>query len=240
MTDEREGFVEMNVSTSVLDDPKWRNLHRARPDLVAVAWTAYTGALAESWRSGRPVEVIEAWPTILRFEPEQAAEVRALLIGAGLLTSDGVIPTGVWDKWFGKASRGREKLRAKWRADKAKGRSTTESEEESATESTPSSTGGSAPNPSGQSGQSLSGQALLDATRPVREAYRALLGHRRPLSSTVDAFLTELAQEFGADLAVYGIRTYGSTAPAKGKALTWVRDNLRRDSHGNSRGTEPS
>lgn len=101
----------MDVSTSILHDPKVRRLQRHAPDRWAVAMIAYVSAMCESWKAGRRVSVEDAWPVGLTYD-SLAAEA---LLQVGLVDANGLIVPRTWRSWFGKAKSRRAKTRADWR-----------------------------------------------------------------------------------------------------------------------------
>lgn len=105
-----EGFAVMDVSTSICDDPKFRRIQRQTPDLVAPAFTAYVAVASESWKAGRRVAVVDAWPTFLPY----VAEVVAALMDAKLIDHRGLIPVKAWRGWFEPARERRDKSRDRW------------------------------------------------------------------------------------------------------------------------------
>lgn len=106
-----EGFDVMDVSTSLLHDPKVRKLQRELPDRWPVAMVAYVSAMAESWKAGRRVSVEDAWPVALPFDQDCADA----LTTHGLTDESGHIAMRTWRSWFGKAKSRRAKSRADWR-----------------------------------------------------------------------------------------------------------------------------
>lgn len=106
-----EGFAVMDVSTSLLQDPKVRKLQRHAPDRWPTAMVAYVSTMAESWKAGRRVTVEDAWPVGLAYD-ELAAEA---LQQVGLIDGSGLIVPRTWRSWFGKAKQRRNKSRADWR-----------------------------------------------------------------------------------------------------------------------------
>ena len=106
----QDGFAVMDVSTSILDDQKFRKLQRLHPEAVAAGVTGYLSVLAESWKAGRRVSIEDAWPAILA--PEEATV--AALKSVGLLDRRGFLPARPWTKWFEIASKRREAARARW------------------------------------------------------------------------------------------------------------------------------
>ncbi len=111
-----DGFAVMDVSTSIVDDPKVRKLWRHAPDHAATAFAAYVATLAESWKAGRRVNVDDAWPPFLTFS-KSAIEA---LIGVELLDDDGLIPVKSWRSWFAPAAKRRRESRDRWRRYNAK------------------------------------------------------------------------------------------------------------------------
>ena len=75
-----EGFERMDVSTAIDDDPKFRALARRHPDLFAVAFTAYVGMMARSWRQGERLTAEEAWPPLLPYDPAVVGAMRDVLL----------------------------------------------------------------------------------------------------------------------------------------------------------------
>lgn len=106
-----DGFTVMDVSTDIANDPKFRLLHRERPDHVASAFMAYVAVLGESWKAGRRVSVNQAWPVVLPFD----AEVVASMVRVRLVDRSGLPPRKAWDGWFGPANERRDKSRERWR-----------------------------------------------------------------------------------------------------------------------------
>ncbi|MBV9484596.1 MAG: hypothetical protein JO246_00910 [Frankiaceae bacterium] len=106
-----EGFDVMDVSTSLPNDPKFRELARRFPDDLAPAFMAYVGTMAESWRAGERVTVDVAWPSIL---PRSDSAVTALL-AVKLLDRSRRVTVSAWRDYFDQARERREKSRARWR-----------------------------------------------------------------------------------------------------------------------------
>lgn len=106
-----DGFPVMDVSTSIVHDPKFRLLHRDNPEHVPAAFLAYVAMLGESWKAGRRVSVNEAWPTLIPFD----AEVVASMIRVRLIDRTGLPPRRAWDGWYGPARERREQSRERWR-----------------------------------------------------------------------------------------------------------------------------
>lgn len=100
----------MDVSTSIVDDPKFRKLYRHAPDHAGDAFAAYVATMSESWKAGRRVNVDDAWPAFLPFN-KPAIEA---LIHVGLLDAKGLIPSKSWRSWFGPANERRAKARDRW------------------------------------------------------------------------------------------------------------------------------
>jgi hypothetical protein len=101
-----DGFNIMDVSTSIQDDPKFRRLARAHPDLWASALGLYVVLLAASWKAGDRVMLSDAWPLFLPIDP---AVVAALSVE--LLDDEGRIPEDTWQGWYGPAQERREARR---------------------------------------------------------------------------------------------------------------------------------
>lgn len=113
-----KGFAQMDVSTSIHADPKFRLLSRRYPEQTAGAFTAYVVLMAESWREGERLTLEEAW-TLLPYDEH----VAAAMADVGLVDPDGRIPEHVWDRWYGAAEHRRELGREKQhRADVKRGR----------------------------------------------------------------------------------------------------------------------
>lgn len=105
-----DGFPVMDISTSIVHDPKFRSLHRDTPTHVSAAFLAYIAMLGESWKAGRRVSVTDAWPTLLPFDPEVVdAMIRARLVDRG-----GFPPRKAWDGWYRPALERRSKSRDRW------------------------------------------------------------------------------------------------------------------------------
>lgn len=105
-----DGFAVMDVSTSIVHDPKFRQLHRERPEHVAAAFMAYMATLGESWKAGRRVSVTEAWPALLPFD----ADVVASMIRVRLVERGGLPPRKAWDGWYRPAFERRVRSRDRW------------------------------------------------------------------------------------------------------------------------------
>lgn len=101
----------MDVSTSIMSDPKVRKLLRIAPDRFPVAMTAYLGLMAESWKAGRRLSVEDSWPLGMTFD-QLAVEA---LQHVDLIDAGGFINAKTWRSWFGKAKNRRAKSRADWR-----------------------------------------------------------------------------------------------------------------------------
>lgn len=102
-----DGFAVMDVSSDYVNDPKWRKLHRAHPELLPAAFLAYTATMGESWKAGRRVSVEDAWPVLLPYD----AAVVAALREVAFLDRRGLIVSRSWDGWFGPAQRRRQASR---------------------------------------------------------------------------------------------------------------------------------
>jgi hypothetical protein len=105
-----EGFAVMDVSVDVANDPKVRKLFRHAPDHAPVAFMAYIATLGESWRSGRRVNVDDAWPSSLPFS-RSAVDA---LVHVRLLDARGMVPAKSWRMWFDVARERRQKARDRW------------------------------------------------------------------------------------------------------------------------------
>lgn len=114
-----DGFAIMDISTSLVEDPKFRTLARRHPAQLAAAGWAYVGLLATSWREGERLTLEEGWPVLLPWDPEAAEALREV----GLVDDETRVPGSVWDGWFGVAFQrralGRERQH---RADVKRGR----------------------------------------------------------------------------------------------------------------------
>jgi hypothetical protein len=106
-----DGFEQMDVSTAIFEDPKFKKLARLHPSAVAVGFTAYIAVVAMSWRHGSRVNVEDAWPLLLHFEPETVVALQDV----GLLDAKGKIPAPIWRAWYGLAAERRENSRARWK-----------------------------------------------------------------------------------------------------------------------------
>jgi hypothetical protein len=106
-----DGFVVMDVSTDIVNDPKVRKLYRHAPDHAGAGFAAYIATMADSWRAGRRVSVDDAWPACIPFD-KPAVDA---LIHVGLLDRTGRIPVKSWRGWYEAARIRREKSRDRWR-----------------------------------------------------------------------------------------------------------------------------
>jgi hypothetical protein len=106
-----DGFTVMDVSTDIVNDPKFRRLHRQNPEHLVAGFLAYMATMGESWKAGRRVCATDAWPALLPFD--QA--VIGSLIAADLLDSKGQLPARAWTGWFGPADTRRKATRERWR-----------------------------------------------------------------------------------------------------------------------------
>ncbi len=106
-----DGFAIMDVSTSICDDPKFRLLHRQRPEHVTAAFMVYVAVLGESWKAGRRVSVTDAWPVAVPFDPE----VVTSMIQVRLIERSGLPPRRAWDGWYAPARERRDQSRERWR-----------------------------------------------------------------------------------------------------------------------------
>jgi hypothetical protein len=105
-----EGFERMDVATDIHLDPKFRHLARLQPEAFPVAFTAYVAILAESWREAERLLMIEAWPTILPYDPEVVAVMQTVR----LLDEETRIPASTWDVWFTRVVERRTAYRDRW------------------------------------------------------------------------------------------------------------------------------
>lgn len=105
-----DGFAVMDVSTDICNDPKFRRLQRESPAAVAVGVFAYFAIMGESWKAGRRVAAVDAWPALVPFDP---AIVEAM-VSAGLLDRRGLLPQKAWDSWYRPAAERRAKSRDRW------------------------------------------------------------------------------------------------------------------------------
>jgi hypothetical protein len=110
MSSRLEGFDIMDMSTSLLHDPKLRRLSREQPTVLAPAFMAYVATVAESWKAGDRVSVDDAWPSYL---PYDEAAVTAL-VGVRLLDDGRRVPVKAWRGWFAPARKRRESARKRW------------------------------------------------------------------------------------------------------------------------------
>lgn len=107
------GFAVADVSTSMLDDPKFRALWRTLGDPAAMSRGVllYVATLLESWRAGERAAATAAAPMWLDGVPELEAALRA----AGLIDDEGMIPAHAWQSWFVPAVERRDATRERWR-----------------------------------------------------------------------------------------------------------------------------
>ena len=106
-----DGFTVMDVSTDIVNDPKFRRLRRDNPEHLTVAFMVYIAVLGESWRAGRRVPVMDAWPVLLSYDEAVVASMRS----AGLLDRRGQLPGKAWDGWYAPARERRDNSRERWR-----------------------------------------------------------------------------------------------------------------------------
>jgi hypothetical protein len=113
-----EGFDVMDVSTSILHDPKFIRLGREYPALAGPGFTAYLSVTAESWKAGERLSIDDAWPVILAFNDAVVGALRAVK----LLDARGRVTASAWRGFFEQARARREKSRERWRrANEARG-----------------------------------------------------------------------------------------------------------------------
>lgn len=105
-----EGFAVMDVAVDIANDPKVRKLFRHAPAHAPVAFMAYVATMGESWRSGRRVNVDDAWPSALPFS-RPAVDA---LVHVKLLDGRGMVPSKSWRTWFDVARERRTKARDRW------------------------------------------------------------------------------------------------------------------------------
>jgi hypothetical protein len=110
-----EGFAVMDVSTDIVNDPKFRKLQRHAADAVGTAFTAYIALVAESWKAGRRVRLDDAWPAFLPFDVAAAESLEH----AGLIDKSGLLPIKAWRSWFDPANERRRAARDSWNRSKA-------------------------------------------------------------------------------------------------------------------------
>lgn len=115
-----DGFAVMDVSTSILDDEKFKKLARYSPDHIGTAVTGFLATLSASWRHAKRVQIEDAWPAFMPFD-RLAADA---LIHCKLLDKTGRIPAKPWNGWFGPARKRREVTRDRWDRYNAKRRGT--------------------------------------------------------------------------------------------------------------------
>lgn len=108
-----DGFAVMDVSTDLLDDPKFHRLQREDRYVYPVCVVAYLSVLSASWKAGKRVALDDCWPSLLF--SWQPAITKASLIKVGLLDRRGMVPARVWADWFGPVSARRAAARERWR-----------------------------------------------------------------------------------------------------------------------------
>lgn len=102
-----EGFSIMDVSTAILDDPKFLRLALHHPDCYADGVVAFMSVLARSWSKGRRVTTTEAWPV---YRPYRQEVVDAL-IEERLVDRNGRVLPVSWREWFETAAKRRDATR---------------------------------------------------------------------------------------------------------------------------------
>jgi hypothetical protein len=126
-----DGFAVMDVSTDIVNDPKFRRLHRQNPEHVIAGFLAYVATMGESWKAGRRVPVADAWPVILPYDEA----VIGSMVASELLDAKGLIPAKTWSGWFGPAQKRRKATRDRWRrANEKRGAENTNNSAQSAPE----------------------------------------------------------------------------------------------------------
>ena len=101
----RDRLTRMDISTSIDDEPKFRRLAGAHPDLYADAFTAYVCLCAASWRNGSRLTAGEGWPLLLTLTKRKSGghdtgDVVDALREVDLLDDDNRIPVRAWDNWY--------------------------------------------------------------------------------------------------------------------------------------------
>lgn len=102
-----EGFSIMDVSTAILDDPKFLRLALHYPELYAEGVVAFVACLSRSWSKGRRVTVTDAWPVYRPFRQE----VVDAIIAERLVDKNGRVLPVSWREWFETAAKRREATR---------------------------------------------------------------------------------------------------------------------------------
>ena len=104
-----DGFNIADVSTSQLDDPKFRALWRRLKDQPAMceAIASYHAIILESWANGDRVTADEAVPVWLT----PSLDVLAAMVAVGLLDAEHRIPEHAWESWYRPAYKRREERR---------------------------------------------------------------------------------------------------------------------------------
>lgn len=109
-----EGFLEANVSTALLDDPKFRRLLRNAnndADLMSHAVVVYTATVLASWRQGERVTAEDAAPPWVTDIERHVQGLQAV----GLLDAQGKVMRKAWAKRFEPARQRRDEMREQWR-----------------------------------------------------------------------------------------------------------------------------
>jgi hypothetical protein len=219
----------MDVSTDIVNDPKFRRLHRQNPEHVVAGFLAYVAILGESWKAGRRCLITDAWPVIL---PYDEAAIAAM-VAAELLDEKGQIPAKTWTGWFGPAQKRRKNTRDRWkRANDKKAETSTNNSAPTAQEPRGNHAATVAiPSVSQSVSQSDPPAPPVDAP-PSLECEPALDAYQRfYVSPSRDAlcFLDELAAEFGQEWTARAIGEAGKEgrgkllSRAKGLLILWVR-----------------
>lgn len=105
-----QGFEVMDMSTSLLHDPKIRRLSREHADVLAPGFMAYVATVAESWKAGDRLSIEDAWPSYLPYDGAAIAALTAV----GLLDDAGRVPVKAWRGWFAPARKRRESSRKRY------------------------------------------------------------------------------------------------------------------------------
>lgn len=106
-----DGFAVMDMSTDIINDPKFRKLNRLHNGSTPIAFMAYVAVIAESWKAGRRVTVENAWPALIPFDNA----ICQAMCDVGLVDRSGRIPLRAWQGWYAQAHKRREASRESWR-----------------------------------------------------------------------------------------------------------------------------
>ena len=114
----RDGFAQMDVSTAIVEDGKFRQIAREHSEMLPTAFMAYVATMGASWQEERRVPILEAWPLLVPWDAAIVAELSRV----GLLDDGGCIPAATWDRWFVPAQERRDAARDRWARANAKRR----------------------------------------------------------------------------------------------------------------------